>query len=450
MGFSLLSIIAVIVILGVLVTIHELGHYWTARLLKIKAFEVSIFIGPKLLKWRHKDCDFSIRCIPFGAYVRFTEINENGEPVESDDPSLLVNQPRWKRLLVSLAGPFMNVLLGVLILIIIYTALPFNSLDVARAEADSQLAVASQSFQPGDTVVAVNGHPVFTYIDYYYEIDTASKPTDTVVLTMKSQNTGEKYQISLEPEINERPMLGITTYGDVSNKYKGWEIVEVNESQNNGNPVLKPGDYLTHVNGRSVAEEGFMDFLQSQTDGDTLKLNFVRNGKEMEADCAYVKMTYTNQRGVIFYSYKVTGFSGFIKACSYAVKMPVTIVNVSIKAIGDVIEGREKVYNMVSGPVGVTNVVSDVVDDVDDSAGEKIYTLAMLSAIISIGLAFTNLLPIPGLDGIQIILIIVEMIMGRPLSKKAENVINAIGFVMLLCLVIFAFASDIIRIIVER
>ena len=74
----------------------------------------------------------------------------------------------------------------------------------------------------------------------------------------------------------------------------------------------------------------------------------------------------------------------------------------------------------------------------------------MLSSIFSIGLSFTNLLPIPGLDGVQIILIIVEMVMGRPLSKRAEGVLNAIGFVLLLALVIFAFASDIIRIIVGR
>ena len=445
---SIVSILAVIVILGVLVTIHELGHYWVARLLKIKAYEVSIFVGPKLLKWKHKDCEFSIRCIPFGAYVRFTDINENGEPVESDDPALLVNQPRWKRLLVALAGPFMNVMLGVFILILLYTFTPFNSPDIARADLGSQLE--TQQFTPGDTVVAVNGHPVFTYIDYYYEVENACQPTDTVTLTVKSAETGEKYEVILEPVVGEKPMIGITVYGDSTNKYNGWEIADVNASQNNGNPILKVGDYLIEVNGKSVLDPDFNDFLSSQTDGDTLKLKYVRQGETYYADCAYTTMTYTNQRGVIFYSYKVAGINGFLKACSYAVKMPVTIVNVSIKAIGDVFEGREKVYNMVSGPVGVTSAVSDVVDDVDDSVGEKIYSLVMLSAIISIGLAFTNLLPIPGLDGIQIVLIVVEMIMGRPLSKKAENVLNAVGFVMLLCLVIFAFASDIIRIIVGR
>ena len=101
--------------LGVLATLHELGHYWMARLLKIKVFEVSIFVGPKLLKWKHKDVDFALRMIPVGAYVRFTEIDEEGKAVESKDPDLLINQPRIKRLIVALAGPAMNLVLGILI-----------------------------------------------------------------------------------------------------------------------------------------------------------------------------------------------------------------------------------------------------------------------------------------------------------------------------------------------
>ncbi len=129
--------------------------------------------------------------------------------------------------------------------------------------------------------------------------------------------------------------------------------------------------------------------------------------------------------------------------------MPCTVINVSIRSIGDVFEGEEEVYNMVSGPIGMTTVVSDVVDDVDDSVTDKIMTVVQISGIISIGLMFTNLLPIPGLDGVQVILILIEMIMGHPLSKRSEGIINAVGFVLLICLVIFAFASDIIRIILE-
>ena len=76
------SVIIVVLMLGVLATLHELGHYLVARLLKIKVFEVSIFVGPKLLRWKHKGVDFSIRLIPVGAYVRFTEVDEQGYVVE--------------------------------------------------------------------------------------------------------------------------------------------------------------------------------------------------------------------------------------------------------------------------------------------------------------------------------------------------------------------------------
>ena len=88
--------------------------------LKIKVFEVSIFVGPKLISWKHKDVNFTIRLIPVGAYVRFNEIDEEGYVVQSDDPALLVNQPRYKRLIVSLAGPFMNLLLGFLIFFVMF------------------------------------------------------------------------------------------------------------------------------------------------------------------------------------------------------------------------------------------------------------------------------------------------------------------------------------------
>ena len=80
--------------LGLLVTVHELGHFWMACFLKIKAYEVSIFIGPKLFSWKRKGVDYSIRALPFGAYVRFTDFDDQGNAIESDDPELLINQKR--------------------------------------------------------------------------------------------------------------------------------------------------------------------------------------------------------------------------------------------------------------------------------------------------------------------------------------------------------------------
>ena len=442
------SIVVVIIMLGVLVTIHELGHFWVASLLRIKAFEVSIFVGPRLIHWTRKGVDYSIRLIPLGAYVRFTDIDENGEAVTSDAPDLLINQPRWKRLLVALAGPFMNVVLGVLIFAVLFWVTGFTSLDIGTTPKGSQLS--SQEYTVGDHIVAINGQPVYTYLDFYFAVDNEVRKIDPMTVTLKSAETGKKYDVTLTPETKSRPMLGITTYQTTDNKYKGWEILNVDEKQNNGKPVLKIGDYLVAVDDKPVADEDFLEFLDTRNEGDTMKLTFVRNGVTMEKDCIKTMITYANDRGLRILSYNVDSPARALRAFGYAAKMPMSVVILSYKSISNVFEGKEEVYNMVSGPVGVTTVVNDVVGDVDDNVGDKIYMLIVISGIISIGLTFTNLLPIPGLDGVQIILIVVEMVIGRRLSKKAEGVINVVGFFLLIALVLFAFASDIIRIFVER
>ena len=127
--------------------------------------------------------------------------------------------------------------------------------------------------------------------------------------------------------------------------------------------------------------------------------------------------------------------------------MPASMLNFSIRGIRDAIAGKVKAYNLVSGPIGITSMVNEVVEDEEDSVVEKIYMLIMLSGIISIALAFSNLLPIPGLDGVQILLIVVEMVIGRKLSEKAEARLTVIGFIMIILLLILAFVSDILTII---
>ena len=440
------SIIFVLIMLGVLATLHELGHYWMARLLKIRVFEVSIFVGPKLLKWKHKDVDFSLRMIPIGAYVRFTEIDEEGKAVESKEPDLLINQPRIKRLIVALAGPVMNMVLGILIFLVMFWATGFTSTHIIKPEKGSQLAAYTDMVGDGDTVKAVNGVHVYTSFDLFFELDS-SDPTQNLDVTIKSKETGKDYTVTLEPVVRARPMLLITVENKlVTNEYNGWKVYSVSEEQNNGNPVIKPGDYVTHINGKSVDEEDFEDFLYNITD-EVVTVTYVRDGKTDEVELIPKYVDTVNSRGITLLNYKVNSVGRFFSALGYAAKMPASIVNISIRGIKDIIAGKVKAYNLVSGPIGITTMVNEVVADEQDTVADKAYVLIMLSAVISIALAFSNLLPIPGLDGIQIIFIVVEMVIGRKLSDKAEARLTIVGFVMIVFLLIFAFVSDILRII---
>ena len=441
----LTSILFVIVMLGVLASFHELAHFWVARLLKIKVYEVSLFVGPKLLQWKHKDVDFSIRLIPIGAYVRFNEVDSEGYVVESDDPNLLANQPRLKRLLVSLAGPFMNFVLGVIIFFAMFAITGFVSTEIGESRKGTQTEVVASEFTEGDRIVKINGDSIYTVYDLYYDLDSIA-PTDDMVVTLKSKETGKNYDITLTPVIRTRPMMLITANTDTENEYSGWNVVSVDEEQNNGNPILKKGDYVTHVNGKSVADDDFDEFMYSISD-EVLTVTYVRDGETFEEELIPQYQDYVTARGLALKPYIANSPSAFAKAFAYAAKMPASMGKISVRGIRDAIAGKIKAYNLVSGPIGITSMVNDVVKDEEDTAGDKIYMLIMLTAFISIALAFSNLLPIPGLDGVQIVLVIVEMVIGRKLSEKAERRITVVGFLLIILLLIFAIVSDILTII---
>lgn len=443
----LVSILVVFIMLGFLATAHELGHFFVACLLKIKAYEVSVFVGPTLFSWKHNGVDYSIRSIPLGAYVRFSDFDENGEVVVSDDPTLLINQPRWKRFLVAIAGPLVNVVVGIIIFVILFSFTHFSTLEIGETATGTQLY--ETSYVVGDTITKINGHRVWNSLDVFFETEMGVDEREEMTITLKSKSNGDYYDIVLVPKLQTRVMLGIQYYDGTENKYNGWELINVMPEQNNGSPILKAGDFVVEIDGIKVTDDYIHEYLDNViTDDATLHIKYVRNGVEYEEDMVKTLMTYANLRGVFVKNKTVDSFSSFLEAFGSAATMPLTIANVSVRSVMKVFEGREKVYNMVSGPVGVTTAVSDVVQDVDQTTKIKFINLVNMVAMISIALAFTNLLPIPGLDGMQIVLLIIEMILGRAISKKSENILTIVGFIIIVALVIFALTSDIIRIFV--
>lgn len=432
--------------LGVLASLHELAHFWVARLLKIKVYEVSLFVGPKLLSWKHKDVKFSIRLIPIGAYVRFNEIDEEGYIVESDNPDLLANQPRFKRLLVSIAGPLMNLILGILIFFVMFLSLGYSTMKIGNPIDGAQTSVVASEYTPGDKIQAVNGVKVYTSFDLSFELDS-DDPGEVMTLTLKSQETGEKYDIELTPEFYRKPMLLIYVKTSDMEEREGWLVDSVDPDQNKGNPVLAAGDIVTHINGKSVDDADFDEYLFNMEEQEYLTVTYIRDGVTSDVQIAPEYVDYVTTRGIRILPQTVDSPASFFEALGYAAKMPASVGNITIRGIKQIISGKEKAYNLLSGPIGITTMVNDVVKEEEDSVADKLITLVMITAVISMALAFSNLLPIPGLDGIQIVFIVVEMVIGHKLSEKAENRLTIAGFIVIILLLILAFISDILRII---
>ena len=432
---SVESIIICILGLGILAAVHEIGHFIVARILKIKVYELSIFVGPKLFSWKRKDVEYYIRLIPIGAYVRFSEYDEETGELKDDNPENLINQARWKRLLVSLAGPFMNVVLGIIIFMICFSNFGFLSLRQDVIVPETQMA--ETRVEMGDVLLKMNGTRVYTQMDVSYELSKINN-IDEVELEYRSAKNGEVYKVTLKPTITEQYMLGITHYADLDEN-GGWEITSVDERQNGYNPVIKVGDSVLSVGGVDVSDPAIADVVK-ESQGGELAVVLIRDGVEMTVSMKTVMVETSNYRGLYLQDGK-----GIWECFREAVLFPISFMRISIDSLAQVFAGKVAAYDVVSGPVGIASVVSDVVDAPKVSRTVKLETLLLLAGGISTGLAFTNMLPIPGLDGNAIVLTVVEMIRGKKLSRKAEQVINVIGFVMIIALVVFALVSDIIR-----
>ena len=442
---SIVSVLLTLFILGVLAAFHEAGHFFVAKLMGIKVEEFSIFVGPALFSWKKNGVQYHIRCIPFAAYVRYKGMDGETE-IDESDPEMFYNHPRWKRLLTSLAGPFMNLILGVIIFMVVFSAFGFTSLRISPPPEGSQIAqVLTEAeedagiLQAGDRIVAVNGKSVFTVLDINY-ILSMIPDVDTIELTLRSAMSGEEYAVALTPEISRGYRLGVS-FRPATSHENAYKVSFVEPESNGGSPVLQVDDLLFSVNGVSVMDSDFSKKISAFGE-DPLAVSILRGDSEMELQMSAMPYDMGNPRGIVLYA-----GSGFGETIQQSFSYPVSIVRLTVSSLGDVFTGRIAPTDALSGPLGMITIVSDVVDAPSQSTGEKVEQMGILAGFFSVALAFSNLLPIPGLDGNALVLLIVEMIRGKKLSLKTESVINVIGFVCLLALVFFALFSDIFRLV---
>jgi len=246
--------------------------------------------------------------------------------------------------------------------------------------------------------------------------------------------------VMLTPTVTSKYRLGITVMSGLDEN-GGMAVVEVDPTQNGGNPVLKPDDSLIAVNGTAVGDPAYADVVSS-SNGNEVTATIIRDGIQQDVKLTTTIFDTTNDRGIFLMPGK--GIGSLLKE---SVLYSVSIIKVSILSIRDVAQGKIAAQDAVAGPVGIATIVSDVVDAPKTDNSVKIENLGILAGLISVGLAFTNLLPLPGLDGNAMVLVVIEMIRGKKLSMKTERVINAVGFVVLIALVIFALSSDIMRLV---
>ena len=432
----LLNVWWLLVLIGVMILIHELGHFWAARAFDVKVEVFSFGFGPRLFGFKRGETDYRFSAVLFGGYVKMAG-EQPGEP-ESEDPRSVLRKPRWQRLIIAAAGPFMNVLLAVVVLTGMYMVnyekvIDENGAIVGHVVADSPAAKAG--IQAGDKIVRLNGkdNPDWENI-ITTEISSAGQP-----ITVTIERSGQLMPLSVTPILDEKEGFGSA----------GWE--GQNEIQVGGVTVgmpaeqagLRKGDILERINNIPIHSRYTLPEMIRNSAGKPVTIEYRRDGAERMVT---MKPVYKNPDGTARW---LIGVESSVKLNIQKMKLSFpdalheSLVQNGRNAymivgfLKGIAERRMSAKNL-SGPIGIAHYAKEAAEE-----GPSAF-LALMS-VVSLNLAIFNLLPIPILDGGVIVTLLVEMIMGRDLSARVKEGMLKVGFVFLMMLVVFVIYNDIAK-----
>ena len=448
----LLVILAVIFVLGIAINIHEFGHFIVAKLFGMRVEAYSFFgLGPRVWGFKVGHTDYRISAIPLGAYVKLygDEATAALEGGESDgekvpDSELYELRPRWQKFLVMLGGPFMNIMLALAIPFFGAMTYGVPSMPAPIVGVVKAGGVAEQAgIQKGDRIVNFGGveNPTWQRIEH----DAFVSPEQSVPVTV--ERGGQKIQLSLTPAKTE---IKGNVIGDIEfQPDMGVEPVVVGTIKPDAPAAqsgLQVGDRVLAFNGQTVRNSSELSAQIRDNKDAPANIVVERNGKQEQIqtqakldDDGVYRVGIGFSRGSITTREQV----GVGTAASYAVNANVEIIRLTGKVFGQLFSGQRSVKDAgLAGPVGIVQIISQVVTEAGFAG------LFSILAVISLNLGVFNLLPIPLLDGGQIMVLGIEKVMsffGKTLSMAIKEKIQFAGLAIILLLMVFTLFLDVSR-----
>jgi regulator of sigma E protease len=421
-----------LVLIGVMILLHELGHYVVARLFDVKVETFSFGFGPRLFGFKHGDTDFRFSALPIlGGYVKMAG-DQPGE--EITDPRSLMAKPRWQRLLITLAGPAVNVLLAVVLL----TGLFMQHYEKVPTPQDPVIgylvpdgAAAKAGIREGDQVVQVDNMTDPNWEDIKIK-EIASGQRAMQVWVMRN---GERLHFGVTPVQDQKEGIGVAGWGQQTEVEVG-SIAPGMEAQRVG---LQRGDILVSANGEPLRSVSKLYEIEKVTDGKPIDLVYSHNGQTHSVTVTPVKKDMDGQQrwliGLTVESRIEITKLPFMAAVRESWHWNMQSTKLIFQSLEGMLERRVSPKSLV-GPVGIAAMSGE-------AAREGAATYFSLMAAVSLNLAIFNLLPIPILDGGVIMMLLVEMLMRRELDLKVKEAVVKVGFVFLMMVVVFVIYNDI-------
>jgi regulator of sigma E protease len=429
----LTTLLAFLFVLGVLIFVHELGHFLAARRHGVRVLTFSLGFGPKILKVKRGDTEYCISAIPLGGYVKMA--GETPEDPRSGQPDEFLSKTKWQRFQILFAGPAMNIILAVLVLAFVLAqgvqrAVYWDGPPVIGAIVSGSPA-EKVGLMPGDRVLTVVGREMNTWRDLLLAIGIRRPDRDIELTVLRDGKT-----------------ISTTVRPVAQGQYEGSEIGVLPDSHPFITSVISgdhaeragmmAGDIVLAVNGEFMATRAQLIDAISKNGGKPIQMRIRRGSQELTLSGTPEQRGARGMMG--FYTSEPTkSFKpGPLEAIKLSVEQNIESSGLIFRTLGGLFTGATSVRQL-QGPVGIAQLSGE-------SAQEGFISLLSLMAMLSINLGILNLMPVPVLDGGHILIMALEGIARRDFSMQVKEKMLLAGFVVLMMLMVTVIYNDLTRV----
>lgn len=437
----MLTLFAGIVMLGILVFVHELGHFAVAKMAGVKVLKFSLGFGPKLISRQWGETEYMICAIPLGGYVQMLgegsgEAGEDGELTAAEKARSFADKPVGHRTAIVAAGPLMNLLLPFLILPVAYLvgvnmpAYLDQPACIGYVVPESEGAAAG--FEANDCILSINGDPMAAWAD----TNRALIEHVGSQLNIEVERSGLRQVVSLTP--GDGALEGLQSIGLLPPQEA------VIGALAPGMPALQAGlqvgDRILSIGGEPIGSWYDLKRIIQDQAGAVVPFVVERDGAEHTFDIQPVKDDANGEAyliGIAPQQESVFKRFGLVEAIQAGADRTIELIELTLTFIKKLFTGHVSTKN-IGGPITVVQIAGQ-------AAQTDLSAILSVLAFLSIQLGILNLLPIPILDGGHLLFNLVELVFRRPVSLRTREIAQQIGLVMLVLLMVLAFYNDIMR-----